>query len=123
MDAVSHAKEKGHGVLVETAAPSSSASREFDTSLYDRRMQRALGAVDLVRIDIEEFAPELASLRMYTEAVPYFYKIDSTARPTDAISADEWDANIPQNMAPVLESFVAGTLRQRRSPSPLGTTL
>jgi len=123
MDAVSHAKEKGRGVLVETAANESSASHEFDTSLTDRRMQRALGAVDLVRVDVDEFATELSSLRMYTEAVPYFYKIDAAAQPTDAISADEWDANVPQNMAPVLESFVAGTLRQRRSPSPLGTTL
>ncbi|WP_394848984.1 DUF4190 domain-containing protein [Pendulispora brunnea] len=123
MDAFSQAKEKGRVVLVETAARASSASHEFDSSLSDRRMQRALSTVDIVRVDVDEFESELSSMRMYTEAVPYFYKIDAAARPTDAISADEWDANIPQNMAPVLESFVAGTLRKRRSPSPLGTTL
>jgi len=123
MDAFSQAKEKGRVVLVETSDRGSSASHEFDSSLTDRRMQRALAAVDIVRIDVDEFESELSGMRMYTEAVPYFYKIDAAARPTDAISADEWDANVPQNMAPVLESFVAGTLRKRRSPSPLGTTL
>ncbi|WP_394838440.1 DUF4190 domain-containing protein [Pendulispora rubella] len=123
MDAFSQAKEKGRVVLVETAAHASAASHEFDSSLSDRRMQRALSTVDIVRVDVDEFESELSTMRMYTEAVPYFYKIDAAARPTDAISADEWDANVPQNMAPVLESFVAGTLRKRRSPSPLGTTL
>ena len=55
--------------------------------------------------------------------MPYFYRVDASARPTDALSADEWDDNTAQNMAPVLEAFVSGTLRQRKHPSPLGTEL
>ena len=52
-----------------------------------------------------------------------FYKLDSNAHPTDAISADEWDANVPENMAPVLGDFARGALGSRRSPSPIGTAL
>ena len=65
-------------------------------------------------------------MRVDTESVPWFYKLDTSSHPTDAISADEWDANIPENMAPVLGNFARGALGSRRSapaPAPLGTAL
>jgi hypothetical protein len=86
-------------------------------------MQRALENVTLVRVDIESFEPALAAMRVDTDAVPWFYKLDSNANVTDAISADEWDANVPENMAPVLADFARGVLGGRRSPSPAGTAL
>jgi hypothetical protein len=123
IEAQSHARSAGRSVLVETTSASSPSSREFDVALSDTRMQSALRPVDLVRVSVDEFAEELTSLKMETDAVPFFYRIDTSARPTDALSADEWDDNTAVNMAPVLEAFVRGTLRSRKHPTSLGTTL
>ncbi|MEO8874977.1 MAG: hypothetical protein ABI461_05270, partial [Polyangiaceae bacterium] len=71
----------------------------------------------------DEFGSELAALKMETNAIPFFFKIDSAAHATDAISGDEWDENIATNEAPVLGAFAKGTLKKRRHPSPLGTSL
>ena len=73
--------------------------------------------------DIDDFDEELDSAGMLERTLPWFYKIDATLHPVDAISAGEWDDNIPQNMAPVLKSFLAGTLRARRDPLGKGATL
>jgi len=84
-------------------------------------MQTALTNVDLVRVDVDDFDEELRAAGMLEDTLPWFYKVDATLHPVDAISAGEWDENVPVNMAPVLHSFLAGTLRARRDPT--GTVL
>jgi thioredoxin-related protein len=110
-------------LLVMTSAKWCSVCHEFEEALPDPRMQTALANVAIVRVDIDDFDAELKSEGMLESSLPWFYKLDGTLRPVDAISAGEWDDNIPENMAPVLKSFVLGTLRARRNPSPMGTTL
>ncbi|MBX3189929.1 MAG: DUF4190 domain-containing protein [Labilithrix sp.] len=110
-------------VILQTYVRTSRECAEVAASLPDPRMQKALANVTLIRVDIDSFEAELRAMRVDTEAVPYFYKLDGNARPTDAISADEWEANVPENMAPVLGEFVKGSLGARRAPSPLGTAL
>jgi len=86
-------------------------------------MEAALKNVRLVRIDVDAFEDDLKTMRMYEGTVPWFYKVDTkTARALDAIGADEWDDNVPANMAPVLGAFVKGTYATRRHSSPLGGT-
>jgi hypothetical protein len=114
---------KGRTVILQTYVRSSKECAEVAAALPDPRMQRALANVTLVRVDIDTFEEELKAMRVDTEAAPWFYKLDGSAHPTDAISADEWDANIPENMAPVLGDFARGALGSRRSPSPVGTAL
>jgi hypothetical protein len=120
---VARARAAKQSVLVMTDAKWCTVCREFEASLTDPRMQQALANVAIVRVDIEEFDAELKSLGMLETTLPWFYKVDAALRPVDAISAGEWDDNVPENMAPVLKSFVAGTLRARRMPSPMGTDL
>ena len=110
-------------VLVMTSAKWCTVCREFEDALPDPRMQTALANVAIVRVDIEDFDAELKSEGMLEASLPWFYKVDGTLRPVDAISAGEWDDNVPENMAPVLKSFVTGTLRARRDPSGMGTAL
>jgi hypothetical protein len=113
-----------HGVVVVmTSARRCSVCREIDAALSDARMQGALANVDLVRADVDDFDDELKAAGMLESTLPWFYKLDSTLHPIDAISAGEWDDNVPENMAPVLRSFLAGKLRARRDPSALGTAL
>jgi hypothetical protein len=96
---------------------------EIATSLTDSRMQKALAHVEIVRADVDDFAEELHENGMLEPTLPWFYKIGGSLHPTDAVSAGEWAENVPENMAPVLGSFVAGTLKVRRDPSSLGTAL
>jgi hypothetical protein len=110
-------------LIVETTASPCDACDEIEDALPDARMQRALDSVYLVRVDVAEFQNDLRVQKMWEGTVPWFYKVDSAARPTDAISADEWDENVPENIAPVLEKFAAGTLVTRRHSPPIGTQL
>ena len=114
---------KGRTVILQTYVRSSPECAQVAAALPDRRMQRALANVTLVRVDVDAFERELSEMRVDTESVPWFYRLDARAQPTDAISADEWDANVPENMAPVLGDFARGALGARRSPSPVGTAL
>jgi hypothetical protein len=122
-DIAKTASGKGRTVILQTYVRSSKECAQVAAALPDPRMQRALENVTLVRVDIDTFEDELKAMRVETESAPWFYKLDSNARATDAISADEWDANIPENMAPILSDFSRGALRSRRSPSPVGTAL
>jgi len=115
--------ESAHQMLVVmTNKKACDVCDEIAGSLADARMQAALANVDIVRVDVEDFASELHAGGMLEDTLPWFYKVDPTLRPIDSISAGEWDANIPQNMAPVLRAFVTGTLRARRDSSQ-GTSL
>lgn len=123
VDVARSATGRNRTVILQTYVRSSRECAEVAASLPDPRMQKALANVTLVRVDIDAFEAELKAMRVDTESVPWFYKLDANARPTDALSADEWDANVPDNMAPVLTDFVLGRPRPRRTPSPLGTAL
>jgi hypothetical protein len=117
------ASAKGRTVILQTYVRSSRECAEVAAALPDPRMQRALANVTLVRVDIDTFENELKTMRVDTESVPWFYRLDTSSHATDAISADEWDANTAENMAPVLGDFARGVVRSRRSPSPIGTAL
>jgi thiol-disulfide isomerase/thioredoxin len=113
----------GRTLIVQTTAGWCSACKEIASTIDDPLLQRALANVTLVEVDTDEFGAELGALKMETDAIPYFFKIDSSARATDAISGDEWDENTPANEAPVLGAFAKGTLKKRRHPNPVGTSL
>lgn len=114
---------RGRTVILQTYVRESKECAEVALALPDVKMQKALANVTLVRVDLDSFEAELKAMRVDTESVPWFYKLDANARPIDAISADEWDANIAENMAPILADFAAGRARPRKTPSPLGTAL
>jgi hypothetical protein len=119
-----HRAAKAHqSVVVMTSARWCGVCKEIQAALPDSRMQAALANVDLVRVDVDDFDDELRAAGMLEDTLPWFYKVDATLHPVDAISAGEWDDNVPLNMAPVLKSFLAGTLRARRDPAGAGTLL
>ncbi len=117
------AHEAGHPVIVETTASFCRTCDEINQALHQEPLQRALAGATVVRVDVEAFEQELRSSGMWQDTVPWFYRLDSNMRPTDAISADEWDENTAENIAKVLGPFAHGTLPTRRAPSPLTTSL
>jgi hypothetical protein len=102
-------RSRGRTLVLQTFVRSSSACAAVAAALPDARMQRALANVTLVRVDVEEYDRELAIMKVETRTAPWFYKLDAKGIPTDAISADAWEANVPENMAPVLGKFVHRT--------------
>ncbi|HTQ02652.1 MAG TPA: DUF4190 domain-containing protein [Polyangiaceae bacterium] len=85
-------------------------------ALLHRRMQEALAGVRLVRVDIADFHVELVKLGIPIDVMPGFALLTSDGSPADYVNGGEWDADIPENIAPVLGSFVRGSYRTRRNP-------
>ncbi len=112
---VTAAHRAGQAVLVETSMKSCEPCAEIDQVAPDPAVQQAMSDVRWIRIDVSEFRSELAGLRMNEPTVPWFYLLDSRGQPRDAISADEWDDNVAENIAPVLGAFVHGKLQPRRT--------
>jgi len=108
---------KGRVLLIETTAVWCRPCIGFATYIADPAMTAALAGVTLARIDIDRF-PEaaLATCGLSGDAVPMFVIVDAKLAVRDTISSDEWDEDIPANMAPVLGAFVRGTLTHRRHP-------
>jgi hypothetical protein len=115
-DEVKSAKTAGETVLVETTAASCAACLEIARSMRDPALQGVLASVRLVRLDVREVGSELPALGMKEPALPWFYMLDVRGDVRDGISADEWDDNDAENVAPVLDAFVHGKLRSRRRP-------
>lgn len=111
----SSAQRAGEAVLVETSTSSCDPCAEIAQAMPDPSVGEALAKVRLLRVDVGEFRAELPVLRMNEPTVPWFYLLDSRGQPRDAISADEWDDNVAENIAPVLGAFVQGKLQPRRT--------
>ncbi len=107
-------RSRGRTVILQTVARSSSACAAVAAALPDLRMQRALANVTLVHVDVDEYARDLAVMKVETRTAPWFYKLDANGTPTDAISADAWETNLPESMAPVLGKFVHRATPKRR---------
>jgi hypothetical protein len=110
------AKTAGESVLVETIAPACAACVEIARAMPEPELQTVLATVRVVHVDVDEFGLEAASLHLHTPALPWFYLVDSHGDPRDGISADEWDDNDADEIAPVLQAFVQRKLSTRRHP-------
>jgi len=85
-------------------------------ALTSRELQKALAKVRLVRVDRDDFQPELDRLGVPTEKIPGFALLDARGHARDFIHGGEWDADIAANIAPVLGKFAHGGYGKRRHP-------
>ena len=88
----------------------------FEAALPTSEMQQALAKARLVRLNATDFGAELSRVGIPAEAFPGFALVGPSGYATDYLHGGEWDADISQNIAPVLKSFVDGTYAPRRSP-------
>jgi hypothetical protein len=114
------AKQK---LLVMTSAAWSRDAAEIANAWNTHDVQDAVKDVVVVRVDVDEFKSELKPLRMDKQDVPWFFLVGASLEPQDAISADEWSANTPGNIARTMRLFVHGALKPRHAPPPSGTAL
>jgi hypothetical protein len=109
----------GETLLVFVVAPNCLPCNGVTLSLRDARMQKALSGVRMLRVDASEFGAELTALGIPVETVPGFALLGSAERATDYIHGGEWDADVAENIAPVLGAFVQGRYGTRRHPNAL----
>jgi hypothetical protein len=115
-DEARSAKTAGESVLVETIATSCAACVEIARAMPEPDLQTALAKVRVVHVDVDEFGLEASTLHLHTPSLPWFYLVDMHGDPRDGISADEWDDNEADEIAPVLQAFVQRKLSARRHP-------
>ncbi len=120
---VARARGASKRVLAMTSAEECEACDEIFATFKESAVQRALAGVTVVVIDDDEWGSELEGLRMSEPYGPWFYLFEGGTTPVDAISADEWDANLPGNVAPVLEKFVKKNLKTRRTKRASGEAI
>ncbi len=110
------AQDAHETMLVMTTVADCGPCASVFGELTDRRMQAALSRVRLVRVYAEVFRDDLDSLEIPRAHVPGFFVLGPDLRPRDGIDGGEWDDDVAENIAPVLEAFVRGTLTKRRTP-------
>jgi hypothetical protein len=124
---IATAKAAGKDVLVMTTRAGCDPCSGVAKAIADGSMQRALSPVVVVKVDVEVFDKELDTLQMQRDAIPGFFLLGADASPRDAIDGGEWEADIPENIAPVLGPFVRGQFTKRKNewkkPMPHGVFL
>ncbi|HSR48701.1 MAG TPA: thioredoxin domain-containing protein [Anaerolineales bacterium] len=79
-------------------------------SLGDPRMVEAFRGVYLIRLDFDEWKSRLGSTGFIVLGVPTFFELGPDGRSTGrTITGAAWGADIPENMAPVLQGFFRGS--------------
>ena len=82
--------------------------KKLRASLGDPLMQDAFAGTYIIRVDADAWKTELKKAGFDHPAIPVFFAVDSSARPTGAkIDGGAWGEDIPPNMAPPLKRFFA----------------
>lgn len=85
-------------------------------ALASPRLQTSLDGVRIVRLDARDYQVELSRRGIPVDVLPGFALLGARGEPVDYVNGGEWDADIPENIAPVLGAFVKGSYRKRRNP-------
>lgn len=111
---LTESSKAGERLLLWTVTTDCEPCEGVARALSDARMQRALAKVRLFRADAASFPRELRLLGI--SGVPGFTLLDAQGHALDHIHGGEWDADIPANIAPILDKFLRRSLTQRRHP-------
>ena len=110
------AAASGEALVLWLVVPSCKPCDGVAAALTSKEVQKSLAKVRLVRVDRDDFQPELERLGIPTEKIPGFALLDSRSHARDFIHGGEWDADIAANIAPVLGKFAHGGYKKRRHP-------
>lgn len=110
------AARNGEKLLLETTSSDCRPCFGVAAALADKKMQKALEGVRLVRVDVHEFSDELRAAGIPHEAIPGFFLLGVDMSPVDGVNGGEWDDDTADNIAPVLSAFVRGKYTHRREP-------
>jgi hypothetical protein len=110
------AHASGRTPVVWLVAPDCRRCDHVALALKSSRLQRAFTHIQLIRVNATQFSAELLDLQLPVRDLPGFAMLSREGTPLDFLHAGEWDEDSPQQMAPILESFVEHQLVHRRFP-------
>jgi len=110
------ARALGQRLLLWLVIDDCRACTAVERALGSPELQLALPETRLVRINAVHFLVELSRLGAPLDAFPGFVLLGPDGRVADHVSCGEWGADVPENIAPVLKSFVEGTYMERQAP-------
>jgi len=106
----------GRRILLWLVVADCKPCRAIESAFSSRDVQHALARTRVVRLNAVDFGAELSRVGLPVDAFPCFALLGPNGIASDYLHGGEWDADVPQNIAPVLKSFVEGTYVHRRSP-------
>lgn len=106
----------GQRLLLWLVVPECKPCAAVEAALASGEMQQALAKTRVVRLSATDFGAELARVGLPVDAFPGFALFGPNGYASDYLHGGEWDADVAQNIAPVLKSFVDGTYTHRRNP-------
>jgi hypothetical protein len=107
---------KGRVPVVWLVAPECRRCDDVAGALKHPRLQRALSRSVLIRVDASQFGAELVDLQVPINDLPGFVLLSREGTPIDYLHAGEWEEDVPLEIAPILESFIAHEPLRRRFP-------
>jgi hypothetical protein len=111
--------ERHEKCLIAAFLPNCPSCSSIGYAVATEQMGRVLGAVTLIRIDVDEFEQDLQQLGVLTAQVPTFALLNATGKISDVLDSDKWPSNDPAEFLPVLAEFMrAGALHQRGGRQP-----
>jgi hypothetical protein len=110
------ADASGEKLLVWLSSPELAPCNGVSVALRDARLQKALSGVRILRLDVNEYYVELSRFGYPVKVLPGFVVASPEGRPLDYVNGGEWDADVPENIAPVLGNFIHGRYVRRRNP-------
>jgi hypothetical protein len=111
----SKAKAEGQKLVVWITTPECRPCTGVSVALTTPLLQSALSGVRLLRLDAREYRLELNERGLAPEVLPGFALLGPNGQPVDYVNGGEWDADTPENIAPVLRKFTQGTYTNRRN--------
>lgn len=105
MGALDDAKASHRTVMLQTTSRADARCAQIAAALPDARVKRALANVTIVRVDVDRYSSELHAMHIEPRGAPYFYVLDESALPVDAMSGREVDPTAPEKMGPTLAAF------------------
>ena len=115
-DEQTRAGEAREKLLVWISSPEVAPCSGVSVALRDPRLQKALAGVRIVRLNVNDYYVELSRRGLPVKVLPGFVLLDPEGRPLDYVNGGEWDADVPENIAPVLGNFIHGRYTNRRNP-------
>jgi hypothetical protein len=110
------ASRDGRTLLVLLVSSPCASCVGFEKLLKTAPVQRAMAKIWLVRLDAQQFESELEHLRIPSDQTPALARLNAGNAPLDVLFHAEWKDSSQENIALLLQEFLAGKLQKRKQP-------
>lgn len=98
------------------SSPSCTACDVLQQALQNPDIADTVGKLWIIRLDVRQFETELEQLGIPARTSPALVRLNHNSVPVDYLDRREWDSGSQQNIAPLVNDFLCGKLRQRKHP-------